>query len=87
VNHEQRVERLAERGRLDAPDGRDVSERVMAEIRSRRQARPVEVRGLAWVAGFAVATLLPLGTAATITWGSWADPLLGVLYEVPWGMP
>ena len=85
MNTERTLERLARQAQDEPAPPVDVADRVLAALRSQATRAPAPAhRPLAWMAGLSAAAAAVLALVAAGAWQTCTDPLLAMLYQIPW---
>lgn len=76
--------RLKEKAKRENAPEIDVVDRVMGIVRGREFESNGSVAPLVWVAGFSLALAAAVTVYALLAWDSFSDPLLALIFDLPW---
>jgi len=84
MNEEDRIRKLAQRARLEAPPQVDIAGGVMAALRTMPGNGRTVADPLAWIAAASAAAAIAV-LVATFSFGeSWTDPFMASRIDLPW---
>lgn len=85
-NTDEFLNKMASRARLEKAPEVDITNGVLAALRSSVEEEASSIAPLAWIAGISLAVAITVAIFALTAWDALTSSLISLISEIPWGL-